>query len=51
MKKKIELVMAIIILLSVALLTRREAVVFTGADAKAINQNCIVIDAGHGGCR
>lgn len=41
--------MAIIILLSVALLTRREAVVFTGADAKAINQNCIVIDAGHGG--
>ena len=49
MKKKIELVMAIIILLSVALLTRREAVVFTGADAKAINQNCIVIDAGHGG--
>ena len=49
MKKKIELVMAIIILLSVVLLTRREAVVFTGADAKAINQNCIVIDAGHGG--
>lgn len=49
MKKKIELIMAIIILLSVALLSRREGVIFTGADAKTINQKCIVIDAGHGG--
>lgn len=50
LKKKIELAMAIIILLSVVLLTRQEAVIFTGGNnVKAINQNCIVIDAGHGG--
>ena len=49
MKKKIELIMAIIILLSVAILSRRESVIFTGADAKTVNRKCIVIDAGHGG--
>ena len=41
--------MAIIILLSVAILSRRESVIFTGADAKTVNRKCIVIDAGHGG--
>lgn len=40
--------MAIIILLSVAILSRRESVIFTGADAKTVNRKCIVIDAGHG---
>lgn len=50
MKKKIELAMTIIILLSVVLLSRREAVIFTEATTvKTINPNCIVIDAGHGG--
>ncbi len=50
MKKKIELGMAIILLISAAVLSRKEAAIM--ADSKAaltVNENCIVIDAGHGG--
>lgn len=50
MKKKIELGMAIILLISAAILSRKEAAIM--ADSKSaltVNENCIVIDAGHGG--
>ena len=50
MKKKIELGMAIILLLSVAVLSRNEAVITVESKAVGtVNENCIVIDAGHGG--
>ena len=52
MNKKIELGMAIILLLSAAVLSRREtmAVIMTaGSSTLTVNENCIVIDAGHGG--
>lgn len=49
-KKKIELGMTLILLLSAAIVSRKEAVIATQTkEAKAINENCIVIDAGHGG--
>ncbi len=50
MRKKIELGMAIVLLVSVYVLSRKEAVIM--ADSKAVgtvNENCIVVDAGHGG--
>jgi hypothetical protein len=50
LRKKIELGMAIVLLVSVYVLSRKEAVIM--ADSKAVgtvNENCIVVDAGHGG--
>ncbi len=50
MKKKIELGMAVILIISAAILSRKEAVIM--ADSKSVgtvNKNCIVVDAGHGG--
>ncbi len=50
MNKKIELGMAIILLFSAVILSRREAVIMAGSSgALTVNENCIVIDAGHGG--
>lgn len=50
MKKKIELGMAIVLLISAALLSRREAQIMAeNSEAGTVNANCIVIDAGHGG--
>lgn len=52
MKKKIELAMAIILLLAAAILPYkgRETLVQTaGSAGKTVNENCIVVDAGHGG--
>lgn len=50
MKKKIELGMAIILLISAAILSRKEAVIMTESNAvKTVNKKCIVVDAGHGG--
>lgn len=50
MNKKIELGMAIILLFSAVILSRREAVIMAGSNgALTVNKNCIVIDAGHGG--
>lgn len=50
MKKKIELAMAVVLIISAAILSRKEAVIM--ADSKSVgtvNKNCIVVDAGHGG--
>lgn len=42
--------MAIILLFSAVILSRREAVIMAGSSgALTVNENCIVIDAGHGG--
>ena len=52
MNKKIELGMAIILLLSAAVLSRRETmevIMTAGSSTLTVNENCIVIDAGHGG--
>lgn len=50
MRKKIELGMAILLLLSAAMLSRREVSLLAGSNAVGtVNENCIVIDAGHGG--
>ena len=49
MKKKIELGMAIILLISAAVIPRREALIMAGNAGKTVNENCIVVDAGHGG--
>lgn len=50
MKKKIELGMAIILLISAAILSRKEAQIMAeNSQAGTVNGNCIVIDAGHGG--
>lgn len=50
MKKKIELGMAIVLLISAAILSRREAqIMVVSGEAGTVNENCIVIDAGHGG--
>lgn len=50
MKKKIELGMAVILLISAAVLSRKEAQVMTvNGEAGTVNENCIVVDAGHGG--
>lgn len=50
MKKKIELGMAIVLLISAALLSRKEAQIMAeNSEAGTVNENCIVIDAGHGG--
>lgn len=50
MKKKIELGMTIILLLAAAVISRKEAVIISESQsAKAVNEKCIVIDAGHGG--
>ena len=50
MKKKIELGMAIILLISAAILSRKEAqIMAVNSEAGTVNENCIVVDAGHGG--
>lgn len=57
MKKKIELGMAIILVLSAAILSQswginkhqQETIATKSSNVKSINQKCIVIDAGHGG--
>lgn len=50
MKKKIELGMTIILLVAAAVISRKEAMLaIENRAAKTINENCIVIDAGHGG--
>ena len=52
MNKKIELGMAIILLFSAAVFSRRETmeVIMTASSSTlTVNENCIVIDAGHGG--
>lgn len=50
MNKKIELGMTIILLFTVALISKKETLALTQAQsAKPINEKCIVIDAGHGG--
>lgn len=50
MKKKIELGMAIVLLISAAILSRKEAqIMAVSGEAGTVNENCIVIDAGHGG--
>lgn len=50
MKKKIELGMAVILLLAAAVVSRKEAVIISESQAaKTVNEKCIVIDAGHGG--
>ncbi len=42
--------MAVVLLLSAAVLSRKEAVIMAESSAvKAVNENCIVVDAGHGG--
>lgn len=50
MRKKIELGMAVILILSAVVMSRGERAIM--ADSKAVgtvNENCIVVDAGHGG--
>lgn len=50
MHKKIELAMAVILLFSAVILSRKEAVIMAESSAAVtVNENCIVIDAGHGG--
>jgi len=50
LKKKIELGMAIILLISAAILSRKEAqIMAVNSEAGTVNENCIVVDAGHGG--
>ncbi len=50
MKKKIELGMAVILLLTAFFLPRREAAIMAGSSSVGtVNRNCIVVDAGHGG--
>lgn len=50
MHKKIELAMAVILFFSAVILSRKEAVIMAGSSAAVtVNENCIVIDAGHGG--
>lgn len=50
MKKKIELGMAIVLLITAAILSRKEAQIMAeNSEAGTVNENCIVIDAGHGG--
>ena len=52
MKKKIELGMTVILLFTAFILSRKEAISAVESKmAKTVNENCIVIDAGHGGCR
>ena len=41
--------MAIILLVAAAVIPRREALIMAGNAGKTVNENCIVIDAGHGG--
>lgn len=48
MKKKLELVMAICLILAAFLLARQGAI-FTLSDDAALSEICIVVDAGHGG--
>ena len=50
MKKKIELGMTVILLFTAFILSRKEAISAVESKmAKTVNENCIVIDAGHGG--
>lgn len=50
MNKKIELGMAILLLVAAAILPQKEATILTQSNAgKTINEKCIVVDAGHGG--
>lgn len=52
MIKKIELAMAVILILSVAVLAKKQDTIFTmaqGADSTESKRVCIAIDAGHGG--
>ena len=48
MKKKIELIMAVILLVSAGFLAKRGAI-YVQQSKVAKTQTCIVIDAGHGG--
>ena len=48
MKKKIELIMAVILLVSAGFLAKRAAI-YVQQSKVAKTQTCIVIDAGHGG--
>ena len=48
MKKKIELGMAIILLISAAVIPRREALIMAGNAGKTVTENVIVLDAGPG---
>ncbi len=49
LKKKIELGMAIILLVVAAVIPHKEALIMAGGAGRTVNENCIVIDAGHGG--
>ncbi len=49
LKKKIELGMAIILLAVAAVIPHKEALIMAEGAGKTVNENCIVIDAGHGG--
>ena len=50
MKKKMELAMAVCLILAAFILARQGAVLVQSE--KAVSKKlCIVIDAGHGGCR
>lgn len=50
LKKKIELGMAIVILVSAFVLSKGETFIMAGKSAAGmVNENCIVVDAGHGG--
>lgn len=50
MKKKIELGMTIILLVAAVVISRKEAIIsIENSRTKDVNENCIVIDAGHGG--
>lgn len=50
MKKKIELLMGLCILLCAFVLARKSAV-FVQSERAGSAPLCIVVDAGHGGCR
>lgn len=49
LKKKIELAMTLLLLVSAVMIARKSAVTTTQGNVADINRNCIVVDAGHGG--
>lgn len=48
-KRKLELIMAVILIVAAVFLSTK-GVVFTGSSKTEKNNRTIVIDAGHGGC-